>query len=151
MPFLIPTSTVQPRNLTHAISSCPDSPHFSRDASPFLLDLRAVGLFRVLLAVLILVDQIVRLCDWNAFHSVFGVLSLADSRSWGNSWVWSLYWLSDAPILPYILEIVRLLATITLLFGIRSRASAFVLFVLLASVAVRNPCCFRAGTGSSSS
>ena len=58
-------------------------PCFNREASPFLLDLRAIGLFRVLLALLILLDQIVRLCDWHAFHSVFGVISLADSRAWG--------------------------------------------------------------------
>ena len=122
-------------------------PCFNREASPFLLDLRAIGLFRVLLALLILLDQIVRLCDWHAFHSVFGVISLADSRAWGNPWVWSLYWLSDAPLLPYVLEIVRLFVTITLLFGIRSRVSAFVLFVLLASVAMRNPLLLQGGDG----
>ena len=114
-------------------------------ANPFLLDVRAIGVFRVLLALVILLDQIVRLCDWQAFHSVFGVVPLADSRAWESPWVWSLYWLSDGPILPYVLEVVRLLATIALLFGIRSRLSAFVLFVLLASIAARNPLLLQGG------
>ena len=115
------------------------------EANPFLLDVRAIGVFRVLLALVILLDQIVRLCDWQAFHSVFGVVPLADSRTWESPWLWSLYWLSDGPILPYVLEVVRLLATIALLFGIRSRLSAFVLFVLLASIAARNPLLLQGG------
>ncbi len=115
------------------------------DPSPFLLDLRAVGLFRVLLALVILLDQLVRLADWHAFHSVFGLVSLADSRAWDNPWLWSLYWLSDGPLLPYVLEAARLLATLTLLLGIRSRLSAFVLFALLASVAARNPLLLQGG------
>ena len=115
------------------------------DPSPFALDLRAVGLFRVLLALAILLDQLVRLADWHAFHSVFGLVSLADSRAWDSPWLWSLYWLSDGALLPYVLEGLRLLATVTLLLGIRSRLSAFVLFVLLASVAARNPLLLQGG------
>ena len=99
----------------------------------------------MLLALVILMDQCVRLGDWHAFHSVFGLVSLADSRVWENPWIWSLYWLSDGPLLPYVLEALRLLATIALLFGIRSRLSALVLFVLLASVAARNPLLLQGG------
>ena len=120
-------------------------PSYRSDDSPFLLDLRAVGLFRVLLALVILLDQIVRLCDWHAFHSVSGVVSLPESRAWESPWLWSLHWLSDAPALPYLLEAARLLATVALLLGIRPRLSAFVLFVLLASVAARNPLLLQGG------
>ena len=115
------------------------------EANPFRLDVRAIGVFRVLLALVILLDQVVRLCDWQAFHSVFGVVTPADSRTWDNPWVWSLYWLSDGPVLPYVLEVARLLATIALLLGIRSRLAAFVLFVLLASIAARNPLLLQGG------
>ena len=62
-----------------------------------------------------------------------------------NPWIWSVYWLSDGPLLPYVLEAVRGLATLTLLFGFRSRLSAFVLFVLLASVTARNPLILQGG------
>ena len=79
-------------SLSRAFSS------YRSDASPFLLDLRAIGLFRILLALVILFDQIVRVFDWHAFHSASGVVALADSRTWGSPWLWSLYWLSDAPI-----------------------------------------------------
>ena len=122
-------------------------PRGPTDDSPFLFDLRAVGLFRVLLALVILLDQIVRLGDWHAFHSAFGLVSFADSRAWddNNPWLWSVYWLSDSPLLPYFLEGLRLLATVALLLGIRSRLSAFVLFVLLASVAARNPLLLQGG------
>ena len=115
------------------------------DSSPFALDVRAVGLFRVLLALVILLDQAVRLGDWHAFHSVFGIVSPADSRAWDGPWSWSVYWLSDNPLWPCLLEVLRLLATAALLFGIRSRLSAFVLFVLLASVAARNPLLLQGG------
>ena len=113
--------------------------------SPFVLDTRAIGLFRVLLALTILWDQAIRLDDWHAFHSALGVVSLADSRTWDSSWIWSLYWLSDGPWLPYVLEALRGLATLTLLFGIRSRLSAFLLFVLLASTVARNPLILQGG------
>ena len=122
-------------------------PHtlYRAEASPFRLDLRSIGLFRVLLALVILLDQVVRISDWRAFHSTSGLVSLSDSHTWESPWLWSIYWLSDAPILPYILEVLRLLATIALLFGIRSRLSAFVLFVLLASVAARTPLILQGG------
>jgi len=120
-------------------------PSYRSEESPFLLDLRAVGFFRILLALIILLDQIVRLSDWHAFHSVHGVVTLAESRGWDSPWLWSLYWLSDAPVLPYLLEAARLLATLALLLGIRPRLAAFVLFVLLASVAARNPLLLQGG------
>lgn len=113
--------------------------------SPFVFDIRAIGAFRVLLAGTILWDQLIRLGDWQAFHSATAILSLADSRSWDSPWLWSLYWLSEGPLLPYLLEALRGLATLTLLFGIRSRLSAFVLFALLASVAARNPILLQGG------
>ena len=115
------------------------------ERSPFLLDLRAVGLFRVLLALTILWDQLIRLADWPAFHSVIGLVSPADSRAWENPWLWSVYWLSDGPLLPVVLEGLRFAATLTLLLGIRSRLSAFVLFVLLASIAARSPLLLQGG------
>lgn len=117
----------------------------ARPNSPFVLDARAIGLFRVLLALTVLCDQLIRLGDWHAFHSALGVVSLADSRSWESPWIWSLYWLSEGSLLPYVLEALRALATLTLLFGIRSRLSAFLLFVLLASVVARNPLIIQGG------
>ena len=72
-------------------------------------------------------------------------MSLADSRDWHSPWSWSLYWLSDGPLLALALEALRLAATVALLFGVRSRLSAFVLFVLLASVAARNPLLLQSG------
>ncbi len=113
--------------------------------SPFVFDLRAVGLFRILLALTILADQCIRLGDWHAFHSAAGVISAADSRAWESPWVWSVYWLSDGALLPYVLEVLRFLVSLTLLLGIRSRLSAFVLFVLLASLTARNPLLLQGG------
>ena len=115
------------------------------DRSPFAFDLRAVGLFRVLLALTILFDQWIRVSDWQAFHSAVGLISSDDSRAWGSRWLWSLYWLSDGPLLPYVLEALRFAASISLLLGVRSRLSAIVLFVLLASVATRNPLPLQGG------
>lgn len=113
--------------------------------SPFTFDLRAVGLFRALLALTILFDQAIRMGDWDAFHSASGLVSLADSRTWDDAWLWSVYWLSDGPWLPYVLEALRFVASIALLLGIRARLAAFVLFVLLASVAARKPLLLQGG------
>ena len=121
------------------------APSLRVDSSPFLLDLRAIGLFRVLLALTILMEQLIRLEHWNAFQSASGLVSGADSRTWDSVWLWSVYWMSDGPLLPWLLEILRLLATLTLLLGIRSRLSAFVLFVLLASLSARNPLPLQGG------
>ncbi|MYA15562.1 MAG: hypothetical protein F4Z28_01700 [Gammaproteobacteria bacterium] len=113
--------------------------------SPFLFDVRAVGVFRILLAGTILFDQLIRAADWRAFHSASGLVSAADSRAWDSPWLWSVYWLSDGPLLPMVLEALRFAATLALLFGVRSRLAAFVLFVLLASVAARNPLLLQGG------
>ena len=41
--------------------------------SPFLFDVRAVGVFRILLAGTVLFDQLIRAVDWRAFHSAGGL------------------------------------------------------------------------------
>ena len=110
-----------------------------------MFDLRAVGVFRILLAATILVDQVNLLGDFRAFHSASALVSAEDSRTWGSPWLWSLYWLSDGALLPVVLEVLRFVASIALLFGIRSRLAAFALFALLASVAARNPLPLQAG------
>ena len=123
----------------------PPASFYAVERSPCTFDLRAVGLFRILLALTILVDQCVRMGDWHAFHSATGIVSADDSRAWDGGWLWSLYWLSDGPLLPFLLEALRVVATVALLFGIRSRLAAFTLFVLLASVAARNPLLLQGG------
>ena len=110
-----------------------------------MFDVRAVGVFRILLAGTILFDQCVRVADWGAFHSASSLVSAADSRAWDSPWVWSVYWLSDGPLLPVALEVLRTVASLALLVGIRSRLAAFVLFVILASVAARNPLFLQGG------
>ena len=131
--------------MTVTTSTSAPASFYPLERSPFTFDLRAVGLFRILLALTILFDQAVRMGDWDAFHSAEGLLSLADSRSWDHAWLWSLYWLSDGPWLPYVLEALRFVASIALLAGIRSRLAAFTLFVLLASAAARNPLLLQGG------
>ena len=49
--------------------------------SPFVFDLRAVGVFRILLAATILVDQVNLLGDFRAFHSASALVSAEDSRA----------------------------------------------------------------------
>ena len=115
------------------------------EQSPFVIDVRAIGLFRVLLALVVLLDQGMGLSGWHAHYSEAGILSPADSRDWLGPWYWSLYWLGEGPLVPIALDAVRLAATLTLLVGIRSRLSAAVLFLVLASFAVRNPLVVNGG------
>ena len=116
-----------------------------RHCSPFELDVRAVGVFRILFAVTLLVDQVGRLGDWDAFHSASGVVPLLESRDWHSPWHWSLYWVSEGLVAPVVLEAVRFGATVMLGLGIRPRLSAFVLFVVLTSLATRNPLILHGG------
>ena len=110
----------------------------SQQVKMFELDLRAIGVFRIALGIIVLADQIVRLNDWQAFNGPdsFGSRELA--IEWEGAWIWSLYWLSESPLLPYILEAARLGATLLLILGVRSRTMAFVVFVLVSSVINHN-------------
>ena len=100
----------------------------------FELDMRAIGLFRIALGLVVLADQLVRLLDWSALHGSGGFSSRELAREWEGAWVWSVYWLSDSPLLPILIDIVRVPVTVMLILGIRSRTMALVLFVIVSSV-----------------
>ena len=110
---------------------------FRSAGSPFALDLRAVAMFRIGLGLVLLAEQLVTRLPWlDAFHGMNGVVPASDREFW-YPYKWSLYLLTDLENWPWVLEAVRLLATFTLILGIRARLSALVLFLILLSAVSR--------------
>ena len=111
----------------------------------FELDIRAIGLFRIALGIVVLADQLIRMQNWGALIGPSGFASKEFTQELEGIWLWSVYWLSDSPVLPYVVEVIRMVATVLLILGIRSRAMALVLFVIVSSVINHNLMPFQGG------
>ena len=111
----------------------------------FELDIRAIGLFRIALGIVVLADQLIRMQNWGALIGPSGFASKEFTQELEGIWLWSVYWLSDSPVLPYVVEVIRMVATVLLILGIRSRAMALVLFVIVSSVINHNLLPFQGG------
>jgi len=110
------------------------------------VDERALAAFRATLAVSLLVDLGMRSRDIVAFYTDAGVLpreTLAELFP-GIS-TFSLHALSGALWAQVVLFAVAAVFAVALLVGYRSRTSAFLSFVLLASLQVRNPLVLNGG------
>jgi len=104
----------------------------------FSIDLRTLALFRILLAVLILWDLVLRSSDLVAFYTDQGVLAREFYLALANPWHWSLHAASGAVWWQILLFCLAALIALALLMGYRTRLMAFLSFVLLASLINRN-------------
>ena len=111
----------------------------------FELDTRSIGLFRIALGLVLIADQFIRMTDWHALHGPDSIMSEEHQHGLEGGWVWSVYWITEHRALPYIVEVVRFIAEIALVAGIRSRLAALILFVILASVNNYNPLLLQGG------
>lgn len=107
----------------------------------FGIDLRALGVFRILLSVLVLCDLVERAPDIAAFYSDDGVLSRAaliarDTAAWGPHL--SVYMLSGSAIAQAAWMILAALWAIALLVGYRTTVAKFVTWYLLMALQWRN-------------
>ena len=112
----------------------------------FGVDTRALAAFRVILGLVILVDLTMRARDIRVFYTDSGVLpreTLAELFPGLASF--SLHALSGALWAQLSLLSVSVLFAVALLVGYRSRIAAFVSFVLLVSLYVRNPFVLNGG------
>ena len=113
--------------------------------APFTVDLRALGLLRIAVGLLILSDLMLRSSDWLTFLGAEALYGAELSRSLAEPWRLSLYWLFDDPRWTAGLGLLAALAALALTLGIRPWLSTLVSFLLLASLHNRNPLVLQGG------
>ena len=104
-----------------------------------LIDLRTLALFRVLLALMVIVDLAMRARDLTAHYSDRGVLPRSALIADFGSWFPSVHLMSGSPSVQAALFVVAGLVALALLVGYRTRAATVVSWLLLLSLQARNP------------
>lgn len=114
--------------------------------SAFSIDARALGVFRIGIAFLILVDLANRARDLVAHYTDAGlapradVIQLVDSAS-----QWSLHFLNGSTLFQTTMFVLAGVAALALLVGYRTRIATIVTWVLLVSLHARNPMVLSGG------
>ena len=113
---------------------------------PFEVDLRALALLRAAVAVVLLLDIIIRSTDLKAHYANLGVvpLPLLQQQIW-NPYQFSLHASSGLWQVQAVLFLVAAAAAITLLLGYHTRLVTAISWVLLVSVQNRNPLILQGG------
>jgi len=111
------------------------------------IDVRALAVLRIAVAVLLIVDLADRISLFDFFYGSDGFLNDGVSRllTPAADGFWSLYWISDNPIFTGGLMVLTAVAAVALLFGWRSRTMTVICLVLFWSLNVRNPMVTTAG------
>lgn len=111
-----------------------------RLAEIFGLDLRSLALFRIPLALVVLVDLSVRFSQVTAHYSGLGVLPLGSlSKVSASPFYWSIFALSDSVLVQSILFIVAIAIALLLLIGYHTRLATIATWALIVSLHHRNP------------
>ncbi len=113
--------------------------------SIFSVDLRSLALLRVSLAVLLLVNLVLRFLELHDFYSEDGVLTRSQSISHADKLRFSLYWIHSSHWFAATLMFLSAIVAALLLIGYRSRWMAFFSWVLLISLLNRNQFVHQAG------
>jgi hypothetical protein len=112
----------------------------------FYIDTRSLRLFRMLLALVIFFDLIVRISDLTAHYTEQGVLPLQAlfKYEWNDSW-WSFLILSPEPLFSGIFFSIIILSALFLLVGFKPRLMTFFCWIGLVSIQNRNPIIYQGG------
>jgi len=113
--------------------------------SIFSIDLRSLALFRVSLAIMLLVNLAFRSTEIFDFYSEDGVLTRSQSIGHAHALRFSLYWIHSSEWFAGTLMAISAFAAILLLLGYRSRWMALLSWVLLLSLLNRNQFVHQAG------
>lgn len=113
----------------------------------FGIDLRALALFRVMLALVLLFDLLLRFSDIGAFYTDAGVLprSAQIELYSGLPSLVSLHLMSGSLGVQLVLFALSFAAALALLVGYRTLTATFVSWVLLVSLHNRNPMVLQGG------
>ncbi|MEZ9524651.1 HTTM domain-containing protein, partial [Enterovibrio norvegicus] len=104
----------------------------------FGIDLRTLALFRIGLALMILIDLISRARDITAFYTDDGLLSRTASMTISSEYRLSLYWMNGSEWFATLLFVVAAFVALLLLVGYKSRVMAFISWIFLFSIVNRN-------------
>jgi hypothetical protein len=108
----------------------------------FTLDLRSLALFRIALAVILLVDLGIRHTDLEAHYSDEGIAPLGTANLFSTG---SVHCLSDAPAFQTTVFLFHALFAVALLVGLYTRLATFACCYLLLSLHLRNPLILQGG------
>lgn len=104
------------------------------------IDLRSLGLFRILIGILIIVDLCIRVTSLGAHYTDAGVVPRQLVFEYGEQpWFFSFHMLSGDIFLQVVLFLLAGLSAFSLAIGYRSRIACFICWVLMLSLHVRNP------------
>lgn len=114
-------------------------------AEIFGIDLRTLALFRVCLALIILLDLALRARDLTAHYSDYGVLPRAALLGDIGQGFPSLHLISGSSKIEALLFVFSALVALALLIGYRTRIATVVSWILLLSLQARNPGVMQGG------
>jgi len=117
----------------------------TRVRTVFSIDLRSLALLRILLALLLLVDLILRIPTMQMFYTDAGVLPRTQWLAVNNKWYLSFHAASGALWWQIVLFFLAAIFAIGLLLGYRTRLMNFLSWVLLASLLNRNEMVLQGG------
>ena len=104
------------------------------------IDLRSLGLFRIALGFIVLIDLVIRATSIEAHYTDAGVVPRALVFEYGEQpWFLSFHMLSGGLPLQIILFLFTGVGALALLTGYRSRIACFLSWALMLSLHVRNP------------
>jgi hypothetical protein len=119
---------------------------WSRIEQIFIIDKRALKLFRILLGLVLLHDTLVRLSDAQAFYSDQGVLPLFAAKSLLSSpWEWSVLAFGDSPLLRSIVFGCLIASAVALMLGRFTKLALCMAWLGLVSLQNRNPIIYQGG------
>lgn len=112
----------------------------------FGIDLRSLALFRVALALHIIIDLINRASDLKAHYTDWGLLPRGAllTQFW-RPWYFSLHLLNGQAAFQAVLFLLAGAAALGLLVGYRTRLAAMLSWLLLVSLHARNPVILQGG------
>ena len=114
----------------------------------FGADLRSLATFRIVLAILVLVDLAIRSTDLAAHYSDQGILpreTLIQDNYIFSVYSFSLNMMNGQPAFQALIFVTAAVAAVAMLVGYRTRLATFIVWLLVLSIQFRNPLALNAG------
>lgn len=109
-------------------------------------DLRSLALFRIVLGLLIVCENLNRFFDLNTFYADAGILPRGPFiEKWSNVWHWSIHLANGLPGYQGFLFCVSIVLGVSMVLGYQTRLVTILSWILEISVQARNPMILQAG------
>ncbi len=111
----------------------------SRFGAVFGADLRSLAVFRMAMALIVIMDVVARLSSIRAQYTEDGVMPRTLLVEGAVRWRWSLNLINDTYAFQLGLMLLTILAAMGMLLGYRTRMMTIVVWILIVSLQARNP------------